>query len=44
MLFGIALIFWPLFFSLVGVTWLGIVMILFSIPLFMFAWRLYRSA
>ena len=43
-LFGLALIFWPVFFSLVGVTWLGIVTILLSVPLFMFAWRLYRSA
>ncbi len=43
-LFGLALIFWPVFFSLVGVTWLGIVMILFAIGLGMFAWRLYRSA
>lgn len=43
-LFGLALIFWPVFFSLVGVTWLGIVTMLLSVPLFMFAWRLYRSA
>lgn len=43
-LFGLALIFWPVFFSLVGVTWLGIVMILLAIGLGMFAWRLYRTA
>ena len=43
-LFGIALIFWPLFGALIGVTWLGILMILFAIGLGMFAWRLYRSA
>jgi uncharacterized membrane protein HdeD (DUF308 family) len=43
-LFGIALIFWPLLGALVGVLWLGILMILFSIGLFMFAWRLYRTA
>ena len=43
-LFGLALIFWPLFFSLVGITTLGILMILFAIGLGMFAWRLYRAA
>jgi len=43
-LFGLALIFWPLFFSLVGITTLGILMILFAIGLGMFAWRLYKAA
>lgn len=43
-LFGLALVFWPLFFSMVGITTLGILMILFAIGLGMFAWRLYRSA
>ena len=43
-LFGLALIFWPLFFSLVGITTLGILMIVFAIGLGTFAWRLYRSA
>ncbi len=43
-LFGLALIFWPVFSALVGVIWLGIVMILIAIGLGMFAWRLYRSA
>jgi uncharacterized membrane protein HdeD (DUF308 family) len=43
-LFGIALIFFPLFSAMVGVIWLGIVMILLAIGLGMFAWRLYRTA
>lgn len=43
-LFGLALIFWPLLGALVGVLWLGILMILFAIGLGMFAWRLYRGA
>lgn len=43
-LFGLALIFWPLFGALVGVTTLGFLMILFAVGLGTFAWRLYRSA
>jgi uncharacterized membrane protein HdeD (DUF308 family) len=43
-LFGIALIFFPLFSAIVGVIWLGVLMILFAIGLGMFAWRLYRGA
>jgi uncharacterized membrane protein HdeD (DUF308 family) len=42
-LFGIALVFWPLLGALVGITWLGLLMILFAIGLFVFAWRLYRA-
>lgn len=42
-LFGLALVFWPVFSAMVGVIWLGIVMILIAIGLGMFAWRLYRA-
>ena len=42
-LFGIALIAWPVLGALVAVTWLGILMIVFAIGLGMFAWRLYRG-
>ena len=41
-LFGIALIFFPLFSAVVGVIWLGILMIVLAVGLGMFAWRLYR--
>ena len=43
-LFGLALVFWPVFSAILGVIWLGVLMILFAIGLGMFAWRLYRSA
>lgn len=43
-LFGLVLVFWPMFSAMVGVIWLGIVMILIAIGLGMFAWRLYRAA
>lgn len=43
-LFGLALIFFPLFSAVIGVIWLGFLMIVFAIGLGMFAWRLYRSA
>lgn len=43
-LFGLALIFFPLFSAMFGVIWLGILMILMAIGLGMFAWRLFRAA
>ncbi len=43
-LFGIALLFWPLLSALVGILWLGILMIIFSIGLFGTAWRLYQQS
>ena len=43
-LFGIALIFFPLLSAIVGVIWLGLLMIVFAVGLGMFAWRMYRKA
>jgi uncharacterized membrane protein HdeD (DUF308 family) len=43
-LFGLVLVFFPLLSVIVGVIWLGFLMILFAIGLGMFAWRLYRGA
>jgi uncharacterized membrane protein HdeD (DUF308 family) len=43
-LFGIVLIFFPLLSAIVGVIWLGLLMILLAIGLGIFAWRLYRGA
>lgn len=43
-LFGLALLFWPMLSALVAVTWIGILMILFSIGLFAMAWRLHKAA
>jgi len=43
-LFGVALLFWPMFGALVFVTLAGILAIIFAIGLFALAWRLYQSS
>lgn len=43
-LFGVALLFWPMFGALVFVTVAGVLAIIFAIGLFALAWRLYQSA
>ncbi len=43
-LFGVALLFWPMFGALVFVTLAGVLAIIFAIGLFALAWRLYQSA
>jgi uncharacterized membrane protein HdeD (DUF308 family) len=43
-LFGLALIFFPMFSAMFGVIWLGLLMILMAVGLGVFAWRLYRQA
>jgi uncharacterized membrane protein HdeD (DUF308 family) len=43
-LFGVALLFWPMFGALVFVMLAGIFAIIFAIGLFALAWRIYQSA
>lgn len=43
-LFGIALLFWPVFSAVVFVMLAGILAIIFAIGLFGLAWRMYKSA
>ncbi len=43
-LFGIALLFWPLLSAITAVIWIGVLMILFAIGLFGLAWRLNKAA
>lgn len=43
-LFGIALLFWPIFSATVFVVLAGILAIIFAIGLFGLAWRMYKSA
>ena len=43
-LFGVALLFWPLFSALVFVMLAGILAIIFAFGLFGLAWRLRKSA
>ncbi|WP_055045278.1 HdeD family acid-resistance protein [Devosia sp. A16] len=44
LLFGIALLFWPVFSALVFVTLAGILAVIFAIGLFGLAWRMFKSA
>jgi uncharacterized membrane protein HdeD (DUF308 family) len=43
-LFGIALLFWPVFSALVFVTLAGTLAVIFAIGLFGLAWRMFKSA
>ena len=43
-LFGVALLFWPVFSALVFVTLAGILAIIFAFGLFGLAWRMHKSA
>lgn len=43
-LFGLALVFFPMFSAIIGVIWLGIIAIVFGIGLIGAAWKMYRAA